>query len=560
MPRNGSGTMQGLNNSWSPPINGQLAAAGDWQAIYLDLISALTQSLSRDGQGPMTGNLQMGGNAITGLSDATGTGQALTFAQLFNQGTEADLASAATTDIGAQLTNFLRITGTTTITSFGTNYKGPRFLRFSGAVLLTNSATLALPGGANITTAAGDCLIAIPTATLGTADGWKVVAYQNAGFTVGKGAGSVASNTVVGSTALASNSTGAQVVALGYGALNANTASDNTAVGYLAAGLNTSGTQNTVIGRTALYSNTTGSKNISVGEDALRSNTTASNNTAVGYQAGYSNTTSNANTFLGQNSGYSTTGAQNTFAGASSGYSTTGSGNTFIGYTAGYNVSTGSKNTIIGQYNGNQGGLDIRTGSNYIVLSDGDGNPRMYYEGVNNLWAIKGNQSNGGGAVIYNDNATNPSCLLLSLSAAAPNNSTNYFVYCYDSTNTLRAKIQTNGGLANYSANNSNLSDRREKMNFAPAGDYLAKICAIPVQTYNYIDQDMENDGGLTLGVVAQDVQAVAPELVTESNWANEGEEPKMRLSIYQTDMQYALMKALQELKAEFDAYKATHP
>ena len=79
------------------------------------------------------------------------------------------------------------------------------------------------------------------------------------------------------------------------------------------------------------------------------------------------------------------------------------------------------------------------------------------------------------------------------------------------------------------------------------------------MQTFNYIDQNREEDNGLTLGVVAQDVQAVAPELVTESNWGTE-ENPKMRLSIYQTDLQYALMKAIQELKTEFDAYKASHP
>jgi hypothetical protein len=108
----------------------------------------------------------------------------------------------------------------------------------------------------------------------------------------------------------------------------------------------------------------------------------------------------------------------------------------------------------------------------------------------------------------------------------------------------------SNGGIANFSANNINLSDRREKTNFAPAGDYLAKICAIPVQTFNFIDQDLESDDGLTLGVVAQDVQAVAPELVLESNWAASGAEPKMRLSIYQTDLQYALMKCIQEQQA----------
>ncbi len=179
MSRDGSGNYVAPSNSWNPAISGQQAVYSDWQAILNDIVAALTQSVSRDGQTVMTGNLQMGGNKITGQAAGSGTGQALIYEQLFNQGTEQDLASAATTDIGAQLTNFLRITGTTTITSFGTNYKGPRFLRFEGAVTLTNSSTLIIPGGANITTAAGDCLIVVPKATLGTSDGWQIVSYQN---------------------------------------------------------------------------------------------------------------------------------------------------------------------------------------------------------------------------------------------------------------------------------------------------------------------------------------------------------------------------------------------
>jgi hypothetical protein len=126
-----------------------------------------------------------------------------------------------------------------------------------------------------------------------------------------------------------------------------------------------------------------------------------------------------------------------------------------------------------------------------------------------------------------------------------PNNATNYFLQASGNL-TERATIRSNGGIANYAANNAVLSDRREKTNFAPATSYLDKICAIPVQTFNYIDQNMEEDGGLTLGVVAQDVQAVAPELVSEGNWGSK-EEPKMRLEIYQTDLQYALMKCIQE-------------
>jgi hypothetical protein len=129
------------------------------------------------------------------------------------------------------------------------------------------------------------------------------------------------------------------------------------------------------------------------------------------------------------------------------------------------------------------------------------------------------------------------------------------YLACQDSSAT-RMQVRSNGGIANFSGNNVNLSDRREKTNFAPAGEYLSKICAIPVQTFNYTDQNLEEDPGLTLGVVAQDVQEVAPELVMESNWGT-AEEPKMRLSIYQTDLQYALMKCIQEQQAIITALTA---
>lgn len=144
--------------------------------------------------------------------------------------------------------------------------------------------------------------------------------------------------------------------------------------------------------------------------------------------------------------------------------------------------------------------------------------------------------------------AASPYGGLIYFSGATPNNTTNYFLNCFDTT--TRFQAMSNGGVANFSGNNINLSDRREKTNFSPAKSYLDVICAIPVQTFNYIDQNLEEDDGLTLGVVAQDVQAVAPELVMESNWAGKDEEPKMRLSIYQTDLQYALMKCIQEQQA----------
>jgi hypothetical protein len=141
---------------------------------------------------------------------------------------------------------------------------------------------------------------------------------------------------------------------------------------------------NTAVGASALAGNTSGASNSSLGYQALYSNTTASSNTAVGYQAGYTNSTGGSNIFLGYQSGYTCNANNNTAIGYQAGYLlTSGVSNTFVGSnigtgSAGYYVTSGSKNSILGNYNGNQGGLDIRTASNYIVLSDGDGNPRAF--------------------------------------------------------------------------------------------------------------------------------------------------------------------------------------
>jgi hypothetical protein len=190
------------------------------------------------------------------------------------------------------------------------------------------------------------------------------------GLTVGKGGGASDTNTVVGAAnALAANTSGTYNNAFGRGALQANT----------------SGAYNSAFGWTALLNSTTGSYNTAIGNAALTSNTTASNNTAVGYQAGYTGTTGTGSVYLGQGAGYSATSSYNTVVGREAGYNVSSGGyNTFLGQSAGYYVTTGAKNTIIGQYNGNQGGLDIRTSSNRIVLSDGDGNPRAYHN--NSAW------------------------------------------------------------------------------------------------------------------------------------------------------------------------------
>ena len=64
---------------------------------------------------------------------------------------------------------------------------------------------------------------------------------------------------------------------------------------------------------------------------------------------------------------------------------TTGTINTFVGASAGSVITTGGKNTLLGAYTGNSGGLDIRTGSNNIVLSDGDANIRVHIDSTGKM-------------------------------------------------------------------------------------------------------------------------------------------------------------------------------
>lgn len=94
---------------------------------------------------------------------------------LFAKG--ADVASATSLSLGAT-GNYFDVTGTTTITSIATwNVGDIAYLHFDGALTLTHHATnLILPGGANITTAAGDEAAFIEYAS-GT---WRCISYFKA--------------------------------------------------------------------------------------------------------------------------------------------------------------------------------------------------------------------------------------------------------------------------------------------------------------------------------------------------------------------------------------------
>ena len=134
-------------------------------------------------------------------------------------GTASNLASAATTDLGTITSHNVNVTGTTTVTSFGSSAAttAPIFLvTFSGSLTLTyNGTSLIRPGSQNITTAANDALIA---KYLGSGN-WQVLAYwpANSGSTsavLGGATGvqitrpSTTTNTISAATAILVNSSG----------------------------------------------------------------------------------------------------------------------------------------------------------------------------------------------------------------------------------------------------------------------------------------------------------------------------------------------------------------
>lgn len=129
-------------------------------------------------------------NSNAAVSFSSGTGEIFLDApsRLFDYLNllEITVASATTCDIGAAQGSAIAISGTTTITSLGTTANKRRFVRFSGALILTQNATsLILPGAANITTVAGDTAVFVSDAS----GNWRCIHYQRASLVPIDGAG-----------------------------------------------------------------------------------------------------------------------------------------------------------------------------------------------------------------------------------------------------------------------------------------------------------------------------------------------------------------------------------
>jgi hypothetical protein len=148
----------------------------------------------------------------------------------------------------------------------------------------------------------------------------------------------------------------------GYGLVAGN---DSVFVGYRS-GLGAEGNYNVGIGSTTLFAASTGIQNVAVGYAALQNNT-ASNNVAVGEAALNSNTSGGSNVALGRVAGVSiTTGSQNTFLGASS---DAGANNLNNAVAIGFGAVVNASNTmILGGSAGNA--VNVGLGAGAIATTD----------------------------------------------------------------------------------------------------------------------------------------------------------------------------------------------
>jgi hypothetical protein len=127
---------------------------------------------------------------------------------------------------------------------------------------------------------------------------------------------------------------------------------------------------------------------------------------------------------------------------------------------------------------------------------------------------------------------------------------------CY-SNGVAQFRIRGDGTLYAQNTTIQSISDARLKENIVDAVDGLSVITALRPVRFDF-KQGYGNNRKNVLGFIAQEIEQVFPDAVDESDQtSSDGDFYK---TVGAGALIPVLVKAIQELKAEFDAYKASHP
>jgi len=315
---------------------------------------------------------------------------------------------------------------------------------------------------------------------------------------------------------MVSNTTGANNIAMGSLSLDANTTtSDNTSIGYASLS-----TQNGGNGR-----------NTALGSQALGNVTTGDSNVAVGYFAGVNTTTGTGNVFVG--------GGQFGVSNPAGTAVTTGDKNTLIGNAAGNAITTGSGNTVLGGYTGNSNSLDIRTESNHVVLSSGDGTPRLIVTD-NDKMMVGTTTINGAIGNFVAPNSVNT----LNVFQSEGSGSHTLVAFNVSGGATAVGSITTNSSTTAYNTT----SDYRLKENVDYTWDATTRLKQLKPARFNFI---ADSTNTLVDGFLAHEVSSVVPEAITGEKDGTEMQ------GIDQSKLVPLLVKTIQELEARITALES---
>ena len=295
--------------------------------------------------------------------------------------------------------------------------------------------------------------------------------------------------------------TGSANTAIGVQALAANSGYGNTATGSAALAQNTSGLLNTANGNGALYSNQNGTGNTASGVQALYSNNRGDSNTATGYWALYNNTAGSNNTANGGLALQSNTeGYENTAIGNGAlNENSTGGANTAGGFQALFSNTTGSGNTAMGLNAAYTQDSSYVTGSNNTALGSNAGfstGSLTYATAMGSNALVSQSNSLVLGGLFGSSSAVN-----VGIGTSAPSN---VFTIAQGAGHAISDGWDT-------------YSSRRWKTNIHTLDGALAKV-----EQLRGVSYDLKATGKHEVGVIAEEVGAVVPEVVS---WEKNGKD-----------------------------------
>jgi len=518
---NGSGTFL-INTAGQPVVSGTVISSTAFNALTADLATGLSTCLTKDGQTTPTANIPMGNNKVTGLGAGTDATDASTLAQV--QSTVVKL-------IGS-------VSGTNTITGSLTPalgaYAAGQMFYFVAAGDNTGAVTLNINSlGAKNVTKNGTTALAAKDIKSGQT---VVVVYDGTRFQV------------VG-TSLAGTTTSAL-----------------TALGVNAGDSVTSGNYNTTIGYDAGTAITSGNGNTLVGFETGLNVSTASGNTYFGYSAGRDAANVSFNTFMGYLSGYNIGGGSNVAvghaalqgAGGNSAYD-----NTAVGFQSLYVITSGNQNTAVGRGSGDS--VTTGAGNTVVGYAAGSALTSANFSTAIGLEAMLTGNYNNSLSVGFDAQVTGANY------GRIGDTSVDVYAKSFNNTSDARDKADiqdTNLGLSFI----MQLQPRMYRWDFRESYRSPKPAADAPKEEWDAWREanklsNLTHDGThkrsrFHQGLVAQEVKAVMDSMGVDFGGFRDSEvnggDAQMGLEYIQFIA--PLIKAVQELKAEFDAYKATHP